>query len=85
MGLDGSSVLATLVLSLDDGLITAATVFQRPLPAVTEPPVNAQPWSHVFAITGGTGAYVGASKLNTIDHPARDEDVLTIELADASL
>ncbi|WP_069736008.1 hypothetical protein [Streptomyces sp. EN27] len=85
VGLDGSSVLATLVLSLDDGLITAATVFQRPLPAVTEPPVNAQPWSHVFAITGGTGAYVGAAGSITIDHPARDEDILTIELADASL
>ncbi|MER7699837.1 MULTISPECIES: hypothetical protein [unclassified Streptomyces] len=84
VGLDGSFVLATLVLSLDDGLITAATAFQRPLPAVTEPPVNAQPWSHVFAITGGTGAYAGADGSITIDHPARDEDVLTIDLADAS-
>ncbi|MYX18186.1 hypothetical protein GTY67_33085 [Streptomyces sp. SID8374] len=85
VGLEGSSVLATLVLALDDGLITAATAFQRPLPAVTESPVNAQPWSHVFAITGGTGSYVGAAGSVTIDHRTRDEDVLTIDLADASL
>lgn len=85
VGLDGSFVLATLVLSLGDGLITAATAYQRPLPAVTEPPVNAQPWSHVFAITGGTEAYAGAAGSITIDHRTRDEDVLTIDLADASL
>ncbi|MFD5684736.1 hypothetical protein [Streptomyces bacillaris] len=85
VGLDGSSVLATLVLSLDDGLITAATAFQRPLPAVTESPVNAQPWSHVFAVTGGTEAYEGAVGSITIDHLTRDENVLTIDLADASL
>ncbi|GAA5604562.1 MULTISPECIES: hypothetical protein [Streptomyces] len=84
VGLDGSFVVATLVLSLDDGLITAATGFERPLPAVTEPPVEARPWSHLFAITGGTGAYTGASGSITIDHPARDEDVLTIDLAEAS-
>lgn len=84
VGLDGSFVLATLVLSLDDGLITAATGFQRPLPAATEPPVNAQPWSHLFAITGGTGAHAGATGSITIDHPARDEDVLTVDLAEAS-
>ncbi|MFF0056617.1 hypothetical protein ACWECC_20675 [Streptomyces microflavus] len=84
VGLDGSFVLATLVLSLDDGLITAATAFQRPLPAVTESPVNPQPWSHVFAITGGTEAYAGAAGAITIDHRTRDEDVLTIDLTDAS-
>ncbi|WP_031083468.1 hypothetical protein, partial [Streptomyces sp. NRRL WC-3549] len=33
VSLDGSFVMATLVLSLDDGMITAATAFQRPLPA----------------------------------------------------
>ncbi|MGW6202579.1 hypothetical protein ACWF9B_02855 [Streptomyces sp. NPDC055089] len=80
VGLDGSFVVATLVLSLDDGMITAATVFQRPLPAVTEQPLDARQWSHVFAITGGTGAYVGAAGSITIEHPARDEDVLTIDL-----
>ncbi|WP_406089068.1 hypothetical protein [Streptomyces sp. NBC_01013] len=84
VGLDGSFVMATLVLSLDDGMITATAAFQRPLPAVTEPPVNARQWSHVFAITGGTGAYVGAAGSVTIEHPSRDEDVLTIEPADAS-
>ncbi|MYT98943.1 MULTISPECIES: hypothetical protein [unclassified Streptomyces] len=85
VGLDGSSVLATLVLSLDDGLITAATAFQRPLPAVTETPVNARPWSHVFAITGGTEAYIGAAGSITIEHLTRDESVLTVDLADTSL
>lgn len=80
VGLDGSFIIATLVLSLDDGVITAATAFQRPLPAVTEPPVNARPWSHVFAITGGTGTYVGAAGSITIEHPTRDEDVLTVDL-----
>ncbi|MER6640884.1 hypothetical protein ABT285_35800 [Streptomyces microflavus] len=57
---------------------------QRPLPAVTESPVNPQPWSHVFAITGGTEAYAGAAGSITIDHRTRDEDVLTIDLTDAS-
>ncbi|BFP50479.1 hypothetical protein ACWGBY_27945 [Streptomyces griseus] len=85
VGLDGSFVMATLALSLDDGLITAATAFQRPLPAVTESPVNSRPWSHVFAVTGGTGAYSGAAGSITIDHRTRDEDVLTIDLADAPL
>ncbi|MFI7238886.1 hypothetical protein [Streptomyces cyaneofuscatus] len=80
VGLDGSFVIATLVLSLDNGMITAATAFQRPLPAVTEPPVSARPWSHAFAITGGTGTYLGAAGSITIEHPARDEDVLTIDL-----
>ncbi|MER6118500.1 hypothetical protein [Streptomyces sp. NPDC001743] len=84
VGLDGSFVVATLVLSLDDGMITAATAFQRPLPAVTEPPVDARQWSHVFAITGGTGAYDGASGSITIEHPTRDEDVLTIDLTGPS-
>ncbi|MEU9202874.1 hypothetical protein [Streptomyces sp. NPDC048332] len=84
VGLDGSFVMATLVLSLDDGLITAVTAFQRPLPAVTEPLANARQWSHVFAVTGGTGAYVGAAGSITIEHPARDEDVLTIDLTGAS-
>ncbi|MEV4876547.1 hypothetical protein [Streptomyces cyaneofuscatus] len=84
VGLDGSFVIATLVLSLDDGMITAATAFQRPLPAVTEPPVNARPWSHEFAITGGTGTYLGAAGSVTIEHPTRDEDVLTIDLTDPS-
>ncbi|MFH8435622.1 hypothetical protein ACIF6K_02570 [Streptomyces sp. NPDC085942] len=82
--LDGSFVLATLVLSLDDGLITAATAFRRPLPAVTESPVDPRPWSHVFAVTGGTGAHAGASGSITIDHRTRDEDVLTIDLADTA-
>lgn len=82
VGLDGSFVIATLVLSLDDGMITAATAFQRPLPAVTEPPVNARQWSHVFAITGGTGAYVGAAGSITIEHPTSAEDVLTIDLTE---
>ncbi|MGF1343630.1 hypothetical protein ACQSMD_26530 [Streptomyces flavovirens] len=85
VGLDGSFVMATLVLSLDDGMITAATAFQRPLPAVTEPPVGARQWSHVFAVTGGTGTYVGAAGSLTIEHPSRDEDVLTIDLTDPSL
>ncbi len=61
--LDGSFVLATLVLSLDDGLITAATAYQRPLPAVTESPVNPRPWSHTFAIT--------AARRATPQRPAR--------------
>ncbi|KAB2593934.1 hypothetical protein [Streptomyces arboris] len=81
VGLDGSVVIATLVLSLDDGVITAATAFQRPLPVVTEPPVDARPWSHTFAITGGTGTYLGAAGSITIEHPTRDEDVLTIDLS----
>ncbi|CAM5279550.1 Twin-arginine translocation signal domain-containing protein OS=Streptomyces cyaneofuscatus OX=66883 GN=G3I52_09950 PE=4 SV=1 [Streptomyces cyaneofuscatus] len=83
VGLDGSSVLATLVLSLDDGLITAAS--SSSLAARGDRvSANAEPWSHVFAITGGTGP-ASARPLITIHHPARDEDVLTIELADASL
>ncbi|MET7646746.1 hypothetical protein ABZS83_24610 [Streptomyces sp. NPDC005426] len=85
VGPDGSFVMATLVLSLDDGMITAATAFQRPLPAVTELPANARQWSHVFAITGGTGSYDGAAGSVTIEHLTRDEDALTVTLADAPL
>lgn len=84
VGTDGSYVMATLVLSLDDGMITAATAFQRPLPAVTELPVGSPRWTHEFAITGGTRSYVGAAGSITIEHPTRDEDVLTIDLTDAT-
>lgn len=36
VGPDGALVLASLVLILGDGMITASTAFQRPLPALTE-------------------------------------------------
>ncbi|THA71619.1 hypothetical protein E6P78_06645 [Streptomyces sp. A0958] len=84
VGPDGSYVMATLVLSLDDGMITAATAFQRPLPAVTELPTGSRRWTHEFAITGGTRSYVGAAGSVTIEHPTRDEDALTINLTDAA-
>ncbi|MEU1434434.1 hypothetical protein ACFYPA_00165 [Streptomyces sp. NPDC005775] len=82
---DGAFVMATLVLSLEDGMITAATAFQRPLPAVTELLANSRQWSHVFAITGGTGSYEGAEGSVTIEHLTRDEDALTVAVTDASL
>ncbi|MEU1471704.1 hypothetical protein ABZ434_26225 [Streptomyces sp. NPDC005761] len=85
VGPDGSFVMATLVLSLGDGMITAATAFQRPLPAVTELPTNSRQWSHVFAVTGGTGSYDGAAGSVTIEHLTRDEDALTVALDDPSL
>lgn len=84
VGTDGSYVMATLVLSLDDGMITAATAFQRPLPAVTELPTGSPRWTHEFAITGGTRGYAGAAGSITIEHPTRDDDVLTIDLTDAT-
>ncbi|MFD7865113.1 hypothetical protein [Streptomyces sp. NPDC057682] len=84
VGPDGSYVMATLVLALEDGLITASTAFQRPLPAVTELPVNSRQWTHEFAITGGTGNYRGAEGSITIEHLTRDEDTLTVTLTDAA-
>ncbi|WUT01115.1 hypothetical protein OHA46_01125 [Streptomyces sp. NBC_00708] len=84
VGPDGSYVMATLVLSLDDGMITAATAFQRPLPAVTELPTGSRQWTHEFAITGGTGNYDGAEGSITIEHLTRDEDSLTVTLTDGA-
>lgn len=46
--------------------------------------MNPRPWSHTFAITGGTESYAAASGSITIDHRTRDEDVLTIYLADTA-
>ncbi|MEV0536863.1 hypothetical protein [Kitasatospora sp. NPDC050463] len=80
VGLDKALVLATVVLRLTDGTLTAAGAFERPLPAVTEVVVGFQPWSHTFAVTGGTGAYNGASGELTIEHRTRDDSVLTIAL-----
>ncbi|MFD5081766.1 hypothetical protein ACFWOG_03885 [Kitasatospora sp. NPDC058406] len=37
-------------------------------------------WSHTFAVTGGTGAYDGATGEIAIDHISREEDVLTVTL-----
>ncbi|MEW1892630.1 hypothetical protein ACGFR6_01905 [Streptomyces sp. NPDC048567] len=82
VGPDGSFVMATLVLALTDGMITASTAFQRPLPAVTELPLDSRRWTHEFAVTGGTGAYNGAEGSVTIEHLTRDEDTLTITLTD---
>ncbi|MGW2657342.1 hypothetical protein ACWC1D_27245 [Streptomyces sp. NPDC001478] len=84
VGPDGSYIMATLVLALDDGMITASTAFQRPLPAVTELPVNSRQWTHEFAITGGTGSYNGAEGSISIEHLTRDEDTLTVTLTDAT-
>ncbi|WP_345108996.1 hypothetical protein [Streptomyces drozdowiczii] len=84
VGPDGSYVMATLVLGLDDGMITASTAFQRPLPAVTELPVNSRRWTHEFAITGGTGTYNGAQGSISIEHLTRDEDTLTITLTEGA-
>ncbi|MGC4946976.1 hypothetical protein ACLQ2N_12360 [Streptomyces sp. DT224] len=84
VGPDGSFVVATLVLALADGMITASTAFQRPLPAVTELPVDSRRWTHEFAVTGGTGAYNGAAGSVTIEHLTRDEDTLTVTLADVA-
>ncbi|GAA4992703.1 hypothetical protein GCM10023205_76650 [Yinghuangia aomiensis] len=80
VGLDGALVVSTLVLVLNDGQITANAAFQRPLPSVTEIATTYTPWSHTFAVTGGTGTYVGASGTITIDHPTKDDDKLTIDL-----
>ncbi|WP_333732651.1 hypothetical protein [Streptomyces sp. IBSBF 3010] len=84
VGADGSFVMATLVLALADGMITASTAFQRPLPAVTELPVDSRRWTHEFAVTGGTGDYNGAEGSVTIEHLTRDEDTLTITLTDGA-
>ncbi|MFB8242646.1 hypothetical protein ACFC58_39545 [Kitasatospora purpeofusca] len=80
VGPDGAFVLASLVLLLADGMITAATAFQRPLPALTEVLVAPRRWSHLFAVTGGTGAYDAATGSVTIEHLSREDDVLTVDL-----
>ncbi|WP_353612738.1 hypothetical protein [Streptomyces sp. NRRL S-495] len=80
VGPDGAFVLASLVLLLADGMITASTVFQRPLPALTEVLVAPRRWSHLFAVTGGTGAYKAATGAVTIEHLSREDDVLTVDL-----
>ncbi|MGV9269632.1 hypothetical protein ACWDRR_33840 [Kitasatospora sp. NPDC003701] len=80
VGLDKALVLATVVLRLTDGTLSATGAFERPLPAVTEVLVGYQPWSHTFAVTGGTGAYNGASGELTIEHLTRDDSVLTANL-----
>ena len=84
VGPDGSFVMATLVLALADGMITASTAFQRPLPAVTELPVDSRRWTHEFAITGGTGNYNGAEGSISIEHLTRDEDRVTVTLSDGA-
>ncbi|WP_329485401.1 hypothetical protein OG618_02185 [Kitasatospora sp. NBC_01246] len=81
VGPTGSLVLATVALRLTDGMLTAAGAFERPLPAVTEVALGYQPWSHTFAITGGTGDYTGASGALRIDHLSRDDSALTVTLA----
>ncbi|MFD7417672.1 hypothetical protein ACFVZ3_34425 [Kitasatospora purpeofusca] len=80
VGPDGAFVLASLVLLLADGMITASTAFQRPLPALTEVLVAPRRWSHLFAVTGGTAAYDAATGSVTIEHLSREDDVLTIGL-----
>ncbi|MCX4690146.1 hypothetical protein OG401_38660 [Kitasatospora purpeofusca] len=80
VGPDGALVLASLVLILGDGMITASTAFQRPLPALTEVLVAPRRWSHVFAVTGGTGTYDAAAGSVTIEHLSREDDVLTVDL-----
>ncbi|KOV37380.1 hypothetical protein ADK60_04685 [Streptomyces sp. XY431] len=80
VGPDGAFVLASLVLLLADGMITASTAFQRPLPALTEVLVAPRRWSHLFAVTGGTGAYKAATGAVTIEHLSREDDVLTVDL-----
>lgn len=80
VGLDEALVLSTVVLRLTDGTLTAAGAFERPLPAVTEVVLGYQPWSHTFAVTGGTGAYNGASGELTIEHRTRDDSALTATL-----
>jgi len=84
VGPDGSFVMATLVLALADGMITASTAFQRPLPAVTELPVDSRRWTHEFAITGGTGNHNGAEGSISIEHLTRDEDRVTVTLSDGA-
>ncbi|WP_405935389.1 hypothetical protein OG338_00450 [Streptomyces sp. NBC_00726] len=84
VGTDGAFVMATLVLALADGMITASTAFQRPLPAVTELPVGSRRWTHEFAVTGGTGDYDGAEGMVTVEHLTRDEDTLTVTLTDGT-
>ncbi|MFJ4670811.1 hypothetical protein [Kitasatospora purpeofusca] len=80
VGPDGAFVLASLVLLLADGIITASTAFQRPLPALTEVLVAPRRWSHLFAVTGGTAAYDAATGSVTIEHLSREDDVLTVDL-----
>ncbi|MDY0813950.1 hypothetical protein [Kitasatospora purpeofusca] len=80
VGPDGALVLASLVLGLADGMITASAAFQRPLPALTEVLVAPRRWSHVFAVTGGTAVYDGATGAVTIAHLSREDDVLTVDL-----
>ncbi|WP_405008209.1 hypothetical protein OHV13_32645 [Kitasatospora purpeofusca] len=80
VGPDGALVLASLVLLLGDGMITASTAFQRPLPALTEVLVAPRRWSHLCAVTGGTGAYDAAAGSVTIEHLSREDDVLTVDL-----
>ncbi|MFF7340525.1 hypothetical protein ACFZAT_24705 [Streptomyces sp. NPDC008163] len=84
VGPDGAFVMATLVLDLADGMITASTAFQRPLPAVTELPLGSRRWTHEFAVTGGTGGYNGAEGSVSIEHLTRDEDTLTVTLTDSA-
>ncbi len=81
VGLDGAFVVASLVLLLGNGMITASTAYRRPLPSLTEVAVNPRRWSHLFAVTGGTADYLGASGSITIDHLSREDDVLTVDLA----
>ncbi|SDS83816.1 hypothetical protein SAMN05216371_0719 [Streptomyces sp. TLI_053] len=80
VGPDGAFVLASLVLLLADGMLTASTAFARPLPALTEVLVAPRRWSHLFAVTGGTGAYDAATGSVTIEHLSREDDVLTVDL-----
>lgn len=80
VGPDGAFVVSNLVLSLNGGLITAASGFPRPLPSVTEIALTYTPWSHIFAVTGGTDTYIAATGTITIEHPTRDDDRLTIDL-----
>ncbi|MFJ8045747.1 hypothetical protein ACIRBX_35080 [Kitasatospora sp. NPDC096147] len=77
---NGAVVLASLALRLTGGTITAATAYERPLPAVTETLLAARRWSHTFAVTGGTGEFNGATGELTIDHLTREDDVLTVTL-----
>ncbi|MFC5664255.1 hypothetical protein ACFP3U_14830 [Kitasatospora misakiensis] len=80
VGLDGALIVASLVLLLGNGMITASTAFRRPLPSLTEVVINPRQWSHLFAVTGGTGDYDGATGSITIDHLSQEDDVLTVTL-----
>ena len=70
---EGRQCVATLVLR--DGIITGQIAgLDRDLPGM-QPAGKAD----VFAVTGGTGAYRGASGTATITHP-RSGDVVTVAL-----